>query len=78
MKVAPRFEELQVKPADFISFLKSAFAMKRKTLLNNLKRDYSEDAVRQALKQTGMRADIRAEALPLEKSAEIFRALTKS
>src|SRR6201992_3240694 len=65
MKIAPRFEELQVKPADFISFLKSAFAMKRKTLFNNLKRDYSEDAVRQALKQTGMRADIRAEALPL-------------
>ena len=78
MKIAPRFEELQVKPLEFISFLKSAFAMKRKTLLNNLKRDYSEDAVRQALKQTGMRADIRAEALPLEKSAEIFRALKKS
>lgn len=78
MKVAPRFEELQVKPAEFISFLKSAFAMKRKTLLNNLKKGFREDTIRQALKQAGVRADVRAEALRLEKSAEIFRALIKS
>lgn len=78
LKIAPRFEELQVKPAEFISFLRSAFAMKRKTLLNNLKKDYSEDAIRQALKRVSVRADVRAEALPLEKSAEIFRALAKS
>ena len=40
LTVAPRFAELQVKPAEFIAFLKTAFAMKRKTLLNNLKKDY--------------------------------------
>jgi 16S rRNA (adenine1518-N6/adenine1519-N6)-dimethyltransferase len=78
LKIAPRYEELQVKPAEFISFLKSAFAMKRKTLLNNLKKDFREEAIRQVLKEVGARADIRAEALPLEKSAEIFRALTQS
>ncbi len=75
MTVAPRFAELQIKPEEFIAFLKTAFAMKRKTLLNNLKKDYREEAVRDTLKAAGIRADVRAEALPLEQSAEIFRRL---
>ncbi len=75
LTVAPRFDELQIKPEEFIRFLKTAFAMKRKTLLNNLKKDYREEIIRNALKQAGIRADVRAEALPLEKSAEIFRIL---
>lgn len=75
LRVAPRFEELNVKPEEFIDFLKLAFAMKRKTLLNNLKKRYSEEQVRSALKQAGVRADVRAEALSLENSAGIFRAL---
>jgi len=74
-KVASRFEELQVKPKEFIDFLKVAFAMKRKTLLNNLKKKYSEEKIRTALKDAGVRADVRVEALPLEKSAELFRLL---
>ena len=49
--------------------------MKRKTLFNNLKQDYDEKAIREALKQAGVRADVRAEALPLETSAEIFKRL---
>ena len=75
MKVAPRFDDLGVVADEFIEFLKLAFAMKRKTLMNNLKKEYSEDQIRAALKQTGVRADVRAEALPLEKSAAVFRAL---
>jgi 16S rRNA (adenine1518-N6/adenine1519-N6)-dimethyltransferase len=75
MTVAPRFAELQIKPEEFIGFLNTAFAMKRKTLLNNLKRDYREEAVRETLKAAGIRADVRAEALPLEQSADIFRRL---
>jgi 16S rRNA (adenine1518-N6/adenine1519-N6)-dimethyltransferase len=75
MTVAPRFAELQIKPQEFIGFLKTAFAMKRKTLLNNLKKDYREEMVRDTLKAAGIRADVRAEALPLEQSAEIFRSL---
>lgn len=75
LRVAPRFEELNVKAEEFIDFLKLAFAMKRKTLLNNLKKRYSEEQVRSALKQAGVRADVRAEALSLENSAGIFRAL---
>jgi 16S rRNA (adenine1518-N6/adenine1519-N6)-dimethyltransferase len=75
LAIAPRFAELEIKPAEFIGFLKTAFAMKRKTLLNNLKKDYSEELVRSTLKETGIRSDVRAEALPLESSAEIFRRL---
>jgi 16S rRNA (adenine1518-N6/adenine1519-N6)-dimethyltransferase len=75
MTVAPRFAELEIKPAEFIGFLKTAFAMKRKTLLNNLKKDYREEIVRKTLKAAGIRADVRAEALPLERSAELFRRL---
>lgn len=75
MTVAPRFAELQIKPVEFIGFLKTAFAMKRKTLLNNLKNRYREEAVRDTLKAAGIRADVRAEALPLEQSAEVFRKL---
>ena len=75
LTVSPRFDELQIKPEEFIRFLKTAFAMKRKTLLNNLKKDYREEIIRDALKQAEVRADVRAEALPLEKSAEVFRLL---
>jgi 16S rRNA (adenine1518-N6/adenine1519-N6)-dimethyltransferase len=78
MTVAPRFEELQIKPEEFIEFLKLAFAMKRKTLLNNLRGKYGEAKVRAVLKEAGVRADVRAEALPLEKSAEVFRRLTQN
>jgi 16S rRNA (adenine1518-N6/adenine1519-N6)-dimethyltransferase len=75
MTVSPRFAELQIEPAKFIAFLKTAFAMKRKTLLNNLKKDYSEEIIRSTLKEAGIRADVRAEALPVETSARIFRKL---
>jgi 16S rRNA (adenine1518-N6/adenine1519-N6)-dimethyltransferase len=75
LTMAPRFAELEIKPVEFIGFLKTAFAMKRKTLLNNLKKDYSEELVRSTLRETGIRSDVRAEALPLERSAEIFRRL---
>jgi 16S rRNA (adenine1518-N6/adenine1519-N6)-dimethyltransferase len=75
LTVAPKFAELQVQPAEFIAFLKTAFAMKRKTLMNNLREKYGEEKVRAALKEAGIRPDIRAEALPLERSAEVFRRL---
>ena len=75
MTVAPRFDELQVDPEGFIAFLKRSFAQKRKTLLNNLRPEYAEAAVRDAVRATGARADARAEALSLDKMAVIFRAL---
>ncbi|HEX7286003.1 MAG TPA: 16S rRNA (adenine(1518)-N(6)/adenine(1519)-N(6))-dimethyltransferase RsmA [Candidatus Angelobacter sp.] len=75
MTVAPRFHELQVAPKEFIQFLKTAFAMKRKTLVNNLKTVYQEARIKSALKQAGARADVRAEAMALEQMAGVFRDL---
>src|SRR5262249_23084749 len=75
LTMAPRFAELQVNPPEFIAFLKTAFAMKRKTLLNNLRGKYGDRTVRAALSHANARPDVRAEALPLEKSTEVFRFL---
>jgi 16S rRNA (adenine1518-N6/adenine1519-N6)-dimethyltransferase len=75
MTVAPRFQELQVAPKEFIQFLKTAFAMKRKTLVNNLKTAYEEARIKAALKQAGARADVRAEAMGLEQMAAVFKDL---
>lgn len=76
MQIAPRFQELGVEAIGFIEFLKLAFAMKRKTLVNNLKKRYREKEIKAALQSAGVRADVRAEALTLEKSAAVFRSLT--
>jgi 16S rRNA (adenine1518-N6/adenine1519-N6)-dimethyltransferase len=78
LRITPRFEELGVKPREFIEFLKLAFAKKRKTLLNNLRRHYSQEQIRASLKLSGIRADVRAEALSLEKTAAIFESLARS
>jgi 16S rRNA (adenine1518-N6/adenine1519-N6)-dimethyltransferase len=78
LRIAPRFDELGVKPEEFIAFLKLAFAMKRKTLLNNVRRNYKEEQIREALRQADVRVDIRAEAMSLEKSARVFRELRGS
>jgi 16S rRNA (adenine1518-N6/adenine1519-N6)-dimethyltransferase len=78
LTMAPRLQELQVEEGPFIAFLKLAFAHKRKTLLNNLRVQYNDDAIRVALKSARLRADIRAEAMSLEKTAAVFRALRKA
>src|SRR6478752_7498558 len=75
LTVAPRFEELQIRPEEFIGFLKLAFAMKRKTLLNNLREKFGEEKVRSALKDAGVRGDVRGSPAAGEKSAEVFRRL---
>ncbi len=77
LTIAPRFQELGVQPKEFIQFLKLAFAMKRKTLVNNLKNVYPEQQIRLALEAGGLRADVRAEALSLERSAAVFRRLSR-
>jgi 16S rRNA (adenine1518-N6/adenine1519-N6)-dimethyltransferase len=67
---------LRVPEDGFIKFLKVSFAQKRKTLWNNLKSNYPEPALRAALAHAEVKPAVRAEALPLEKSAAIFRHLS--
>ena len=58
-----------------ISFLKLSFGQKRKTLWNNLKVRYQPAELRAALEKAGVKPTVRAEALSLEKTAALFRAL---
>lgn len=78
LTIAPQWERLGVDRREFIEFLKLSFAQKRKTLLNNLKEAYPEEAVRAALKAANGCSDARAEALGLEKLAAAFRWLRVS
>jgi 16S rRNA (adenine1518-N6/adenine1519-N6)-dimethyltransferase len=73
--IKPRLEALRVSEREFIAFLKLCFGHKRKTLWNNLKTQYDEDKLRAALAKSGVKPAIRAEALPLERTAALFRAL---
>lgn len=75
LTMSPRLDSLRVPEEAFIQFLKLSFGQKRKTLWNNLKSEFPEDSLRAALQQAGVKPAVRAEALPLEKSAAIFRAL---
>ena len=58
----------------FLSFLKQAFSMRRKTLYNNLQRN---DRLTAALEAAGFPADARAEALPPETLLRIYLALAR-
>ena len=75
LTIESRLESLQVPEAGFISFLKLSFGQKRKTLWNNLKTQYPQKALKEALALTGVKPTVRAEALPLAKSAALYRAL---
>jgi 16S rRNA (adenine1518-N6/adenine1519-N6)-dimethyltransferase len=75
LAVAPQLEKLGVEEESFIKFLKLSFGQKRKTLWNNLKSQYNQGDLRAALDETSVKANVRAEALPLDKTAALFRAL---
>jgi len=78
VRLAPslRLEELQVDEEEFISFLKLSFSQKRKTLVNNLKSRWASDDLARALAKAKIKPSVRAEALSLEASANVFRELT--
>jgi 16S rRNA (adenine1518-N6/adenine1519-N6)-dimethyltransferase len=73
LTVAPKAASLGVDTARFVAFLKLAFGQKRKTLHNNLRTVHSN--AQAAIEQTGLRSDVRAEAVALEKLAELFQLL---
>ncbi|HJT72239.1 MAG TPA: 16S rRNA (adenine(1518)-N(6)/adenine(1519)-N(6))-dimethyltransferase RsmA [Terriglobales bacterium] len=78
MEPSTRLSQLAVNEEEFISFLKLSFGQKRKTLWNNLKARYSSDDLDRALEKAKVKPAVRAEALSLETSAQIFRELNKA
>jgi 16S rRNA (adenine1518-N6/adenine1519-N6)-dimethyltransferase len=76
LTIASRVENLRVPEQDFVNFLKQSFGQKRKTLWNNLKSQYQAKQLREALDKAGVKPTVRAEALSLEKTAALFRALS--
>jgi len=75
LTIEPQEETLGVRGSDFLEFLRLSFGQKRKTLVNNLKAHYPEAETRAALAKAGVRADARAESLPLAKAAAVFKQI---
>jgi 16S rRNA (adenine1518-N6/adenine1519-N6)-dimethyltransferase len=78
LEFQPRFEELGVGAAEFDVFLRACFAQKRKTLANNLRAaGYSPSELQSAWPEE-IPPQARAESVPLEPMAELFRALVSA
>jgi 16S rRNA (adenine1518-N6/adenine1519-N6)-dimethyltransferase len=71
----PRFTELGVDPAGFDRFLRACFAQKRKTLANNLRAAGYTPQQTQTAWPTEIPPQARAESIPLEPMAQLYRAL---
>jgi 16S rRNA (adenine1518-N6/adenine1519-N6)-dimethyltransferase len=79
LHMQPRFEELAVEERGFLRFLRQSFAQKRKTLVNNLRAaGYRSEAINDAFRQCGAQVQARAEAVPLEMMACLYRTLHQS
>jgi 16S rRNA (adenine1518-N6/adenine1519-N6)-dimethyltransferase len=75
-RFAPRLDELGVEEASFLRFVRLCFAQKRKTLANNLRAAAIPPAVvAAALAQAAVDPMARAEALPIEAFAALWRCL---
>jgi 16S rRNA (adenine1518-N6/adenine1519-N6)-dimethyltransferase len=75
LEFASRFHALGVDPKGFDRFLRSCFAQKRKTLANNLRAaGYPANELQAAWPQD-IPALARAESIPLEPMAMLYRAL---
>lgn len=77
LTLTPHLEKLGVNEADFIRFLKLSFGQKRKTLWNNLKARYASEALTRAMLRAKVKPTVRAEALSLEDTARLCRALDR-
>jgi len=75
-RMAPRFAELGVDEKDFLNFVAQTFAQKRKTLANNLRAAGVRPAAAiAAMERAGIEPRARAESLPIELLAALWRAL---
>ena len=75
---APRFAELGVDAEGFDAFLKQIFAQKRKTLQNNLRAAGHTAEQLAAAWPDSIPPQSRAEALPLESMAQLYKALPQT
>jgi 16S rRNA (adenine1518-N6/adenine1519-N6)-dimethyltransferase len=75
LTMRPRFVELQVDRSGFLRFLQRCFQQKRKTLANNLKAAGFGNEILPLLERVGLSLSIRAEAVPLEAMAQLYRNL---
>ena len=75
-RFAPRFAELGVEESSFLPFVRKVFAQKRKTLSNNLRAAGIVPAlIHSAMAEAGIDPRARAEALPIETLAALWKAL---
>ena len=75
-RFAPRFQELGVDEAGFVGFLKQCFAQKRKTLANSLRAaGFPNEELAGALNAAGIELLARAETLPIEVFAALYRVI---
>ena len=75
-RFAPRFAELDVDETSFLPLVRQAFAQKRKTLANNLRAaGVAAASIQRALNHAGVAPQARAEELPLESFAVLWKAL---
>ncbi len=78
LRIQPQLDSLKVSGPEFEDYLKLSFGQKRKTLANNLREKYDDATVKHALAAAGVKADARAEAIPLSKAAAVFRSLQET
>lgn len=60
----------------FISFVRKSFQMRRKKLINNIKENFPEEKIHNALKKAGLAENIRPEELSSDQYISLFNALT--
>ncbi len=75
LTMEPRLEELQVEEGAVRRFSKNGVCTEAQDARQQFASAYDAAAIRAALKSAGAAADVRAEALSLEKTAAVFRAL---
>ena len=59
----------------FKKFVHTAFSMRRKTLINNLKQIYSKESVLMSLNQLGFEESVRPEQISVENFIKLFKIL---
>jgi 16S rRNA (adenine1518-N6/adenine1519-N6)-dimethyltransferase len=65
-------------PQEFLEFVKTCFAQKRKTLANNLRSLAEPNQIRAVLQELNIRVDARAEQLEVSQFADVYRAISSA